>query len=152
MPPCSPLAMRLGNAFVSGAESLRFKSLAGKSNTVMLKAAHRCKTSLKGDMLSRYNDEEMVLQIRYTLRCNTASIMKKLILITKIQFECKMPPFYLIPKPQVVETPNFKFGKQARVHQACLEKLVVNYDVIIETLWPYFCKTKSFLAMTSQAV
>ena len=152
MLPCPPLAMRLGNAFVSGAGSLRFKSLAGKSNTVMLKVAHRFNTSSKGDMLPRYNDEEMVLLTRYTLRCNTASIMKKLILITKIQFECKMPPFYLIPKPQVIETPNFKFGKQVRVHQAFLEKLVVNYDVIIETLWRYFWKTKSFFAMTSKAV
>ena len=61
------------NAFVSGAGGLKFKSWAGQ--------IHRCDISSKEAVFPERNDAEMAPQTRYTLRRNTASIMKNLILI-----------------------------------------------------------------------
>ena len=46
-----PASWSSGNAFVSIAEGLRFKSQAGQSNTVLLTARHRRNFSSKGAML-----------------------------------------------------------------------------------------------------
>ena len=48
-----------GNAFVSGAGGLRFNFRAGKSDTVLPTARHRCNISSKGAVLPGRNDAEL---------------------------------------------------------------------------------------------
>ena len=54
-----PVSWSSGNAFVSGAGGVRFKSRAVKSDTVLPKARHRCDISSKGAVLPRRNDTEI---------------------------------------------------------------------------------------------
>ena len=58
---------------------MRFKSRTVKSDTVLPTACHRCNASSKGVVLPGRNDAEMGPQTRYTLRRNTARIIKDLI-------------------------------------------------------------------------
>ena len=54
-----PVSWLSGNAFVSGAGGLRFKSRAAKSYTVLPTVRHRCNISSKEAALPGCNDEEM---------------------------------------------------------------------------------------------
>ena len=67
--------------FIYGAVDLRFKSLAVKSDTVLSTIRHRCDISSKGVVLpAGAMTRRWAPQTRYTLRRNTASTMKHLIL------------------------------------------------------------------------
>ena len=63
-----------GNVFVSGARSLKFKSRPGQAM-----ACHTCNIFSEEAVLTGRNDGEMGLANSYTLRRDTASIKKDLI-------------------------------------------------------------------------
>ena len=68
-----------GNAFVSGAEGLRFKSRVGQIGHSVANDLPPLRHFFKSAVLLGCNDAEMDLQTHYTLRRSRASIMKDLI-------------------------------------------------------------------------
>ena len=68
-----------GNTFVSGLRGLSMKSLAGKLDTVLPTARHRCDIFSKAALLPRRNDmRRWASQTLYKLRRNTESVIKDL--------------------------------------------------------------------------
>ena len=63
-----------GNAFVAGAEDLRFKFRAVLIGHSVATTTYRCGVPSKGTVLSKRNVADW--GIRYTFRRNTASIMR----------------------------------------------------------------------------
>ena len=73
-----PVSWLSGNAFGSGAGSMRIKSRANQIG-VLPKARHRCNISSKGAVLPGTMTWRWASPTRYTLRRKTASIIKDLI-------------------------------------------------------------------------